>query len=259
VNWLLRRLSPAPQGPAPVEELLLTDPPARVQLRRSARARRFTLSVSRLDGAARLTLPAGASLSEARDFLERQGGWLADALARTPPPRPLRPGDALPFRGAPVTLTVAGGPARVEGGRLIVPGAPADAARRARAFLKVAARDALAPAAIGHAATLGRTPSRIALRDTRSRWGSCSAAGGLSFSWRLVMAPPEVLDYVAAHEAAHLVEMNHSAAFWKLVARLRPDWRDQRAWLRAHGGALHRLHFDGVPEGREAEGRIPTP
>ena len=225
------------------EDLLLAHPPARVRLRRHARARRFTLSVSRLDGAAQLTAPARASLAEARAFLERQGDWLAAALERMPVPRRVAAGGDLPFLGRPVRLTPGPGPARVEAGRLIVPGAAETAGARALAFLKASARDALAPAAERHAAALGLRPARIALRDTRSRWGSCTSDGALMFSWRLIMAPPEVLDYVAAHEAAHLAEMNHSPAFWALVAGLRPDWRAQRAWLRAHGPGLHLLRF----------------
>lgn len=235
---------PADPGADDPAELVLTDPPARVRLRRRAGARRFTLTVSRLDGRAQLTLPPRASLTEARAFLTRQGPWLAEALARAPAPAPVRPGDPIPFRGAPLVLTPAPVRApRIEADRLLVPDGPAPAARAA-AFLKTRARDALAEAAVRHAAALGLRPARITLRDTRSRWGSCTSDGALSFSWRLVMAPDAVLDYVAAHEAAHLVEMNHSAAFWALVADLRPDWKRQRAWLRAHGPDLHRLRFD---------------
>src|SRR5690606_4279045 len=111
------------------------------------------------------------------------------------------------------------------------------------AFLKTVARDRLATASDRYAVALGRPYGRLTLRDTRSRWGSCSAAGDLMYSWRLVMAPAEVLDYVAAHEVAHLAEMNHSPAFWDVVARLCPDYRRHRTWLRANGGALHRVRF----------------
>jgi predicted metal-dependent hydrolase len=109
------------------------------------------------------------------------------------------------------------------------------------------ARDRLAAACDRHAQRLGRRPAALVLRDTRSRWGSCSAQGVLMFSWRLAMAPPAVLDYVAAHEVAHLAEMNHSRAFWATVARLLPDHAAPRAWLRAEGGALHRWRFDALP------------
>ena len=94
-----------------------------------------------------------------------------------------------------------------------------------------------------YAAKIGRRVTRVTLRDTRSRWGSCTAEGALMYSWRLVMAPPEVLRYVAAHEVAHLVEMNHSHRFWAVVEGLYPDWQAQRAWLHRHGGALHSLRF----------------
>ena len=111
------------------------------------------------------------------------------------------------------------------------------------AFLKHEARTALAPAVDHHAASLGVTPARLTLRDTRSRWGSCTARGDLMFSWRLIMAPPEVLDYVAAHEVAHLVEMNHSRAFWDTVARTCPGFEEPRRWLKQNAEALHRFRF----------------
>ncbi len=238
----------ATRPPPEPRTLALDEPPVTVTLRRSRAARRFTLSVSRLDGTARLTLPAAAPLAEAEAFLVRQAGWLAEAVARAPASERVRPGAILPFRGDPVTLTLAAGPARrpprIENDRLLVHG-PAEAApARALAFLKAAARDALAPAARRHAALLGRSPGRIALRDTRSRWGSCTASGDLNFCWRLVMAPPDVLDYVALHEAAHLVEMNHGPRFWALVERLDPGWRAKRDWLRREGPGLHRWRFD---------------
>jgi len=234
-------------GPKPFPtELELARPPVRVALRRSTRAQRFTLSVGQADGQVRLTLPARAGLDEARAFLERQTDWLTAAIERSPPPIPLTVGDALPFRGRQVVLTTEPGPRRaprVQDGRLLVRGPAEEAPARALAFCKAQARAALAPAAHRYAEAVDRTPTRITLRDTRSRWGSCSSTGALSFSWRLIMAPPEVLDYVAAHEAAHLVEMNHGPRFWALVERLDPDWRDRRDWLRRHGARLQRVRF----------------
>ncbi|MEM9723898.1 MAG: M48 family metallopeptidase, partial [Pseudomonadota bacterium] len=122
---------------------------------------------------------------------------------------------------------------------LEVGGPVADAGRRALLWLKEQARATLTDRAAWYADQLGAPFSKVSIRDTRSRWGSCSSAGALSFSWRLVMAPPRVLDYVAAHEVAHLREMNHSARFWAVVDGLKPDWRKDRAWLRAHGAGLH--------------------
>jgi predicted metal-dependent hydrolase len=126
---------------------------------------------------------------------------------------------------------------------LLVPERAGRVARQVESFLKVRARDRLAAACDGHALRLGRAYHSLSLRDTRSRWGSCSAAGRLMFSWRLILCPPEVLDYVAAHEVAHLAEMNHSEAFWRVVARLCPDYGQRRSWLRRHGQALHAYDF----------------
>jgi predicted metal-dependent hydrolase len=111
-------------------------------------------------------------------------------------------------------------------------------------FLRELARDRLAAASDHYAAALGRPYARITLRDTRSRWGSCTSDGGLMYSWRLILAPPEVLRYVAAHEVAHLAEMNHSPAFWAQVERLYGDYQGPRSWLKSQGGRLHRFRFD---------------
>ncbi|HHL21369.1 MAG TPA: M48 family peptidase, partial [Aliiroseovarius sp.] len=114
---------------------------------------------------------------------------------------------------------------------------------RVAALFKQEARARLSAATARHGAALGRAPAALTLRDTRSRWGSCSAEGRLMFSWRLVMAPPEVLDYVAAHEVAHLAEMNHSRAFWDQVERLMPGYQPHRLWLRKNGALLHAYQF----------------
>ena len=122
-------------------------------------------------------------------------------------------------------------------------GDPAHDGLRAGAFLKHLARDRLTAASDRYATQIGCRYTRVTLRDTRSRWGSCTADGGLMYSWRLIMAPPEVLDYVAAHEVAHLAEMNHSPAFWAVVARLMPGYAARRRWLKQHGQSLHAHRF----------------
>jgi predicted metal-dependent hydrolase len=126
---------------------------------------------------------------------------------------------------------------------LHVPGGAAGLPPRVGAFLKDAARRGCAGAVARHAARLGRAPRRLTLRDPRSRWGSCTSEGDLMFSWRLAMAPSAVLDYVVAHEVAHLAELNHSPRFWAEVRRLCPDFEAQRAWLRRHGAGLHAFDF----------------
>jgi hypothetical protein len=219
-------------------------PPVEITLRRSARARRFSLRISRLDGRVTLSLPRHALASEALAFARAQEDWIRAALARMPQAARVGLGAAVPVEGR--VLTLVAGPGRrprIEGGALVVPGDPAQAGPRAAAFLKLLARDRLVAACDRHAERLGRPYARLTLRDTRSRWGSCTADGALMFSWRLVLAPPEVLDYVAAHEVAHLAEMNHSAAFWALVEHLYPGHAASRRWLRTEGQALHALRF----------------
>ncbi len=225
--------------------LLPGNPSIEIALRRSARARRFSLRVSRLDGRVTLTLPLRAREGDALDFARAQEGWIRKALSVLPLRRAVAEGDEIPLEGRGVILTRAAVRApRVEGGRLLLPHSGA-VGPRVVAFLRHAARARLALACDSYARQVGRPYRTLALRDTRSRWGSCSSDGRLMFSWRLVMAPPSVLDYVAAHEVAHLVEMNHSPAFWRVVTGLKPDWQADRAWLRSEGHLLHGYLFEG--------------
>jgi predicted metal-dependent hydrolase len=224
----------------------LDDPPCRVRLVRNTRARRFTLRLESAGAGAVLTVPPGVPDAESRRFLARHAGWLRNALARQPDEVIVSPGAELPVAGRPVVVELRKGPRRppvLDGRALVLHGAGAEGARIA-AWLRLRARDALMPAVRGHARRLGRQIGSIALRDTRSRWGSCSSTGTISFSWRLAMAPPEVLDYVAAHEAAHLVEMNHSDRYWTVLAGLVPDYARHRAWLKREGRGLHAYRFD---------------
>ena len=219
-------------------------PPVEITLRRSARSRRFSLRISRLDGKVTVSLPLRARESEAMDFVRTQEPWLRQTLAGMPQRGQVGIGALLPVEGR--MLLVQPGVGRglqVADDSLRVPGDPARVGARLQAWLKVMARERLSEASDHYAGILGRQVTRITLRDTRSRWGSCSANGALMYSWRLIMAPPSVLRYVAAHEVAHLVEMNHSEAFWSVVEQIFPDWRRERRWLRRHGGALHGYGF----------------
>ncbi len=219
-------------------------PPIEITLRRSARSRRFSLRISRVDGRVTLTLPPRAREAEAMDFVRGQEGWVRTALAALPPGAVVGIGTQVPIEGRLVTVVPgAGRVVRMDGDLLMVPGDAARAGVRVGAFLKTLARERLAAASDRYAGQVGRAFSGISLRDPRSRWGSCTADGGLMYSWRLAMAPPDVLDYVAAHEVAHLVEMNHAPAFWAVVARLRPDWKMQRDWLRGQGAVLQGYRF----------------
>ncbi|KMW58446.1 putative metal-dependent hydrolase [Candidatus Rhodobacter oscarellae] len=220
------------------------EPPIELILRRSARARRITLRVSALDGRVTLSVPKRVPDREALDFARQKEPWIRKHLAQQTAPQDVALGGHVMFEGRELPLVAAPGrSARVEGERMLVPMAAGMAAARVKAFLRLEAKTRLAGACAFYAKKLGVTHGKITLRDTRSRWGSCAASGNLMFSWRLVMAPPEVLDYVAAHEVAHLIEMNHSAAYWAVVASVFPNYQEQRDWLRVHGGRLHRYRF----------------
>lgn len=218
------------------------DPPLEVHWRRSARAKRMALRISRLDGNITLTLPARATMRMAMAFLHERADWMRRAAEGFEGPIDVAIGAHLPIEGQILTLSSAPvRTARIEGAALLVPQARAAAA--ALAFVKARARDRLADRVAVHAHALGRTPGKLTLRDTRSRWGSCTHGGDLMFSWRLILAPPLILDYVAAHEVAHLAQMNHGPAFWTEVARLFPAHADARRWLKANGASLHRYQF----------------
>ena len=220
-------------------------PPVEVILRRSARARRLSLRLSRLDGRVTLTLPKGVSEAEGRAFLAEKERWLRGHLENREEHVSVSIGAEIPLHGEMVPIRAgAGRSVRLDEGALHVPGPVPQVPARVQAWLKARARDRLAEASDRYAAALGRPYHRLTLRDTRSRWGSCTADGGLMYSWRLILAPPAVLDYVAAHEVAHLAEMNHSDRFWNTVERLYGDWRAPRRWLRDEGPGLHRYRFD---------------
>ncbi len=225
-------------------ELTLGNPPISVALRRSARARQLSLRVSRLDGKVSLTMPPRASECEALAFLHSREDWLRGHLSKVAGAVPVIEGVSIPFRGMPLQV-IRGDVKRPHLGddALILPRTTKAVGAKVQAILKLHARDVLADRSDHYATAVGRSYTKLSLRDTRSRWGSCSSQGVLMYSWRLIMAPPDVLDYVAAHEVAHLVEMNHSTAFWDVVAGLMPDYKVHRKWLRDHGSDLHRMQF----------------
>ena len=219
------------------------NPPIQVILRKSARAKRLSLRMSRLDGKVTLTMPLHASQREAVAFLHDRETWLRGHLDGVSPAHVVAVGGTVPYAGEmrPVLLG-AGRRAVLRPDGFEVPDA-ATAGIKIKAVLRARARDMLATVSDDYAATLGRRYNKISLRDTRSRWGSCSTEGTLMYSWRLIMAPPEVLHYVAAHEVAHLEQMNHSPAFWGVVEKLFGDYEPPRRWLRENGDQLHRIQF----------------
>lgn len=213
-------------------------------LRRSARARRISLRVSSLDGRVTLTMPKSITETEALDFAREKENWIRRHLDKQTAPVSVTIGETILFRGVETEISI-GSVRRAEfrDGAIIVPDRPDMVAARIKAFLKIQAKETLDRAVERYAGMVNREVSQIRIRDTRSRWGSCTTDGHLMFSWRLIMTPPEVLDYVAAHEVAHLIEMNHSPAYWRVVAKIYPDYQKQRGWLRRNGALLHRYRF----------------
>lgn len=222
----------------------LGQPPIEVVVKRSPRALRISLRVSGVDGRVSLTLPKRVAIAEAQGFLREKEPWIRKHLDKQPEVTVMQPDALLPIEGTPRKIVeTATKVVRLHPHWVEVPHGADKAAPRLRAFLKTLARDRLAAASQDYAAQIGRSFGKITLRDTRSRWGSCTSEGNLMYSWRLILAPPEVLDYVAAHEVAHLAEMNHSPAFWATVEGVMPDYKTRRRWLRDHGGGLHRYQF----------------
>jgi predicted metal-dependent hydrolase len=214
-----------------------------VTVRLNPRARRVIVKVNPSTGEVSVTAPTRTGTRAALDFARGEHAWISGQLAKSLGVVALVPGAAIPFRGVVHEIrSIARGPAPVwrEDGSILVRGQQGHAPRRVLDFLKSEARALLAERALEHAARLGVKPSRITVRDTQSRWGSCSSARSLSFSWRLILAPDFVLDYVVAHEVAHLREMNHSARFWAHVRALVPDLEKPQAWLKSHGRELQR-------------------
>jgi hypothetical protein len=226
-----------------------------VEVRRHPTARRLTLRVSQTRRAVIVTVPRRCRIDEAGLFVHRNLDWVRERLGNLPEPKPLVHGMRLPLRGIAHTVrflsaagrgpvvAVSSGP---RGERYIdVRGQAEHCPRRLRDWLYAEAKRDLDWQVSVHAERLGLKARRLSLRDQSSRWGSCSSSGVLSFSWRLILAPPEVLDYVAAHEVAHLAEMNHGPRFWALVRQTMPDMDTAKAWLHKNGLELHR--YDAAP------------
>ncbi len=214
--------------------------------RRHAQARRLVLRLNASGTGVLVTVPHGVSRVKALEFTQRSRGWIEDRVRSRGGLIHLEDGEILPLRGVPHEIRGTGsrrGVVRADPLRRVieVPGDPLHVRRRLFDFLKAAAREDLTRASEHYAALMGVNYRRIAIRDQRSRWGSCSAQGDLSYSWRLILAPDYVLDYVAAHEVAHLRHLNHSPRFWRLVLTHCQEAARAKNWLRAHGQDVHRV------------------
>ncbi len=212
-------------------------------IRHHPRARRLTLRIDPTGDGAIVTLPSGLKARDGIEFAERKADWLIDRLDSLPKPVPIGDGTEMPLRGIPHRIRhrpESRGTVWLENGEIHVAGRPEYLPRRVVDWLKTEARRELTARARDKAARIDRTVGRVTVRDTKSRWGSCSANGNLSFCWRLILAPENVLDYVVAHEVAHLIERNHGPRFWNLVRELTDETGSAKVWLRRNGDSLLR-------------------
>ena len=215
---------------------------APVSIRISPRARRIGLRIDAAERKVELVLPRGIPASTGLRFLAAKRGWVATRLKALPQRVPFVEGAILPVLGVPHQVCrefdPAAPPVRIIDGEIRVRSDPLHLAGRVRDYLLAMAQAEISPRAHRLAARIGREVARVSVRDTKSRWGSCSGQGNLSFSWRLIFAPEPVLEYVVAHEVSHLAEMNHGPRFWRLVESLTPNTAAPRAWLKRHRNRL---------------------
>ena len=218
--------------------------PARLSV--NPRARRLSIRIDGRAGEAVLVAPTERRLGDVVAFARSKSGWMRARLAARPDGTPLEPGGTISLFGRTTRMQATGGAGAarlVEAaeGPVILSGGEGEAfARRVENLLKRLARQVLVERTEHHLRTLGQRPVKVSIADARSRWGSCSPHNrSLRYSWRVIMAPPAVADYLAAHEVAHLVHADHSPAYWSVVERLVGDHRPFRKWLRENGPALH--------------------
>lgn len=221
-----------------------------VRLKVNRRARRVSLRLDRTRREIVATAPSPRRLGEAAAFAQERAGWIAERLAELPQTTALSPGMLIEVFGRPVRLEAGNGRARwiepIDGStpRITAMGEGEGYARAVILVIRRKALEWLTERTAHYAARLAAPMPRVSVADAKSRWGSCKpgprgTAGVIRYSWRLALAPYEVADYVAAHECAHLRELNHGPKFWAHVRDLVGDERGHRAWLRAEGARLH--------------------
>ena len=214
-------------------------------IRRHRRAKRICLRYNPTDHAISLTLPRHTRVNDGLLFLMQKSEWLISTLHDIPSKKQIKPGVVIPLLGDRVRIKHDASIKRthlLKDDVLYVSGERADFPERATLALRKIAKTTLSELAERDAKLINRRLNRVSVRDTRSRWGSCSSTARLSFSWRLIFAPREVMEYVVAHEVAHLRHMNHSPAFWNAVEFLCPEYEAAKDWLKLHGKDLYRFN-----------------
>lgn len=203
------------------------------------RARSFVVRYDARSGCVKVTLPRYASFKSAFAFAESREGWIAAQMGKHQRV-PFADGIEIPLFGELVLLRHSGGRGLVSRheNELRISGDKEFLARRVRDYIKQETKKLLQSRAEHYAKVLGVSFCALNLRESTSRWGSCSAKGSLTFCWRLAFAPLAVLDYIACHEVCHLKHHNHSAAFWNTVEQLCPDFQAQERWLKQHGQSV---------------------
>ncbi len=217
-----------------------------VRFLRNRRARRIILRLDQdgIEDGVVVTLPARTGAEEGLDLVRDKADWVLKRLDDLAPWVAFADGAWVPLGDVDHVIRHTAekrGVVRLEDGEILVAGRLEHLARRVLDWFRGQARDRIRLLVRDKAEAIGRTPGRVTIRDTKSRWGSCSVEGNLSFCWRLVMAPDRVLDYVVAHEVSHLAEHNHGPRFWDLVGRLTEDVDGGRDWLKLNGERLHRI------------------
>lgn len=222
------------------------DLPENVRIKHSARARRLALRLDPKDRIINLVIPKGVSLRKAHDFAKYHETWITKALMELPPPQPFEHERTIPVLGADRIIHVERDQSRkttdvkLTPTHLIVTTNKDDPTCRIERFLKNLARDKLTEMARAKALDINKPINAIRIGDTKSRWGSCSEDGKLAFSWRLIFAPSLAMDYVVAHEVAHLIHLHHQKSFWSLCRELSIDFVEGEYWMRNHGHELMR-------------------
>jgi predicted metal-dependent hydrolase len=232
--------------PPVVEDYWLDDIAVSITFKRHATARRFTLRMAKSGFAFILTMPKRSGLADARRFVVKSDTWMRNVLLKAQPSVKIVEGAIIPLRGVPTKISLTNKTRGLvvhdaENHTLYVPGSAEHCQRRLTDWLKQEAKRDLEQASQTYSTSMGVSFKKLAIRDQKSRWGSCSSDGVLSYSWRLVLAEPYILDYVAAHEVAHLAEMNHGPRFWRLVLKHCPNTRQAQSWLKANSAKLHAI------------------
>ena len=217
-----------------------------IKIKKSKRALRITLRVSQMTGEVRVTVPSNIKFKTLTDFINKNLGWIEGNLAKIEPFVHLSVGSSLPLHGLLRTIDIdpiLDDSYELDGNRLNLCKTESLLGTQIKKVLKHLSEDYFHEKCLDYSRKLRVNYSKISLKDPRSRWGSCSSMGHLMFSWRLIMAPPEVSAYVAAHEVAHLVHMDHSSKFWRTVHLVCPNYNEHRRWLKLNGKDLHKFVF----------------